>query len=218
MVFTRNIDEMWKVIRKKWVFQFFLVRVDVQYPYISKNISSKFPDHWKILCYYQFLCGTCESLIKYNSKSREKTLSFFSTLYGENLSCETFSHKWCNFFFWPLHFLYDSTTKNEINISFFFMCTNLNLPHLSKMLTKIFSQCKQYWEVKSRETKYYRLPSHQRQLYISPIFPRFEKYLIISASCRIFSTQIIRLEIISRNIIRLQNFFEDNFSSWWTSR
>ena len=35
---------------------------------------------------------------------------------------------------------------------------------------------------------YYRLPSHQRPLYISPIFPRFDK------SCRIFSIEIIHLE------------------------
>ena len=152
MVFNRNIDKMWKVIRKKWVFQFFF------HSYWC-SISLNFENHFikgsrplEILSYYQCLCGTFESFIKYNSNSRQKTLSFFSTLYGENLSCETFSHKRCNFSFWPLHFLYDFTFLIWLNFSFFFMCTNLNLPDLSKILTKIPSQCRQHWEVKLRET------------------------------------------------------------------
>ena len=106
------------------------------------------------------------------------------------------------FSFWPWH----------ISI-FVIMCTNSNLSHLSNVLITISSRCKKYWEIKSKgNNKNVSLIQNDRIC---------SQYFLVSKNIWWFPTcldeyfrfWLFVLKVISRKLIRLQTFSEENLSS-----
>ena len=92
------------------------------------------------------------------------------------------------------------------------MCTNSNISYLSNVLTTIYSQCERYWEVKPKgNTKSVSLI--QDDLICSQYFLVSKNiWIIYFLSWLVFRFWLFVLKIISRKLIRLQNFPEENLS------
>ena len=131
------------------------------------------------------------------------------------ITFEIHFHTKRSFSLWPSHFLHDSTTKNDTQISLFFlMFTNSSLSYLSNVCTKISSQSKKHWEVKSRGN-IKNVSLTKTNIYIPNIsLSRKSIWLSIVRLDECFWFKLLVLKIISRKLIRFQKFFKENFSSW----
>ena len=116
MVFNRNIDKMWKVIRKKWVFQFFSFILMFNIPKFRK------PFHQRFQTVKRFFLTTsvCVELLKVSLNTTvipDKKHYLSSPLYMVKISLVRHFHTNgvtspfdLYISYMTLHFLYDSTS------------------------------------------------------------------------------------------------------------